>query len=661
MWGLNSNERVEISDTEALKSELWLDGSFDLKELSELLRSTVLIARQDLNTFKLELQETPEGKKFERIRDFIQKKWEILNESRQWYEGVKSSIDETNKDQLWDDVETDIYNANSNTSFDIPQEVQEMIDKNKSTKKLFGMRDKMWGVVEKFSKMWDNLRLAVWIFLWKISPSFAKSLWFENPQEVAKREREERAKKAREVAKKAREEESEILKEKLDREREALKKLWVLDRHKQLWRVYQWFYAASLWLEISWVENSYENKVWAALISQNIFRDLRYNELAPESVAVDKIYNWLDQGLINILVDNDHDIRFLKRHIWLIIKSLRWWDITYKESRFLWIVSKDGSEKIDSWREFLEDLYKTKHNWKTIAEWNPTILELLEDMWELWSWVELFRWNVDLSKMTESMSWWISGIIQWWIDKIKWYDEYKFDSIKDGLPKRLQWISEFKTISGAMIWRNPIHRNLGNNFWVDELKTSDSITNLDWENRQLVESFINEWWDQEKSLIEFSNDIYENIFKKQTLVDGTKEISKSKISLSKAYEMYLATGGETDLDKMSWFTQLKLFTVIIASFSDTSTELGKQLWKITSISSIDADMKNIHMPDKLKNLLKVIIKSVWNVAIKVWKESLNFAWWFWTENPLMAWTILLILWKAPIFSRKTSLSWIFKG
>lgn len=580
-------EKLTISSESDLRKNLWIDETIQF----EIFKSPIEATKEELDKLKQEISSLTEStKKTEIINSFLEKKQEAINQT---------------KEEIWDLLKT---GGVAWVVWWVLSSLQDTVNEDDWKEWV----EKVLSLWEKLTAWWDKITLSFQSLMWEKFPSLAKMFWIEDPSERLKQEAKEKKQKAEENAKEQEKKVAETIKP------------WYNFYTKIYFKLFKW----SNELDSDFkVDKNLEWEVARCVFEHTKFKDLKYNELNSNNAQIIlKSIKW------NLKLDKQYSDEVLLKYVNLVFKSISSWEETTKT--WTWFKS-DKTWKIERWNTFLN-----KH-FKNIKQENPSMRELFSNLNNLWDF-ELFwedNW-FDIGSLKESLKWKTQSLYDSWVTNIANLKESDFSKLKWWLSSKLQNLWDFQLISNNIL-KSSDSLTLNNNFeanWVE-----DNPKNKD----GLVSDFIG---DNEKWLIKYWNEIYENILKSWSLIDSSKNIKKEDLTLKKVYAMYLMTGWETNLEKLSTMQKLNLtFSIIVSNW--TAQDIGNWLRDI-----VEKIMNNeITIDSDVKNLLLSIWSASINMIKDAWKFMWEISWWFAQKQPVLALWILVILLKFPFFVKRHSL------
>ncbi len=583
------SEKLKISSNDELKTNLWLENHISF----EAIKNPILATREELEKLKTELWKIEtETEKTQKINQFIRDKWIISKETEE-------QLSEMIKDGSVGWFITWVTSSLEKTLNE--DDGKQWIEKILS----------LW---EKVTGWWDKMVLWFQTIMWKQFPQLAKLLWVEDPSEKLKAEAEEKNKQLQEVAKSKQQE----IQEKV--------KPW----YSLYSKIYFRFFRASSELDKDFnIDKKVESEVSRCLFENEQFQSLKYNDL-QNPTHIENLY-WVIKDNLK-LSEEQKDETNIKKYIWLVLKSISGWE----EKTQTWWFKKESTQSIQRWNLFL------KTHYKDIEKENPSMKDLFSKLTHLWDFALFWddsKW-FDLEWVKDSLKWKLQTLYTSWVTNISNLNERDFDWLKWWLHAKLQNLWDFQIISTSVL-QSSESRTLDKNF--DANGVTDSITT----GNEKVKNFV---WNEQDGLIKYWNDIFQNFFQSWNLIWSSVDVKKSDLTLKKVYSIFLITGWETDVSKLSPMQKLNLTFNLMVWYGEAEDIWG-WLWNMTK--------KLINNEIKVDNDVKNMLLSIWKAAMDVMKDSAKFLWeigWgFAKENPAMALAILVIALKFPFFTRRHSL------
>lgn len=583
------SEKLKISSNDELKTNLWLENHISF----EAIKNPILATREELEKLKTELWKIEtESEKTQKINQFIRDKWIISKETEE-------QLSEMMKDGSVGWFITWVTSSLEKTLNE--DDGKQWIEKILS----------LW---EKVTGWWDKMVLWFQTIMWKQFPQLAKLLWVEDPSEKLKAEAEEKNKQLQESAKAKQQE----IQEKV--------KPWYALYSK----IYFRFFRASSELDKDFnIDKKVESEVSRCLFENELFQSLKYNDL-QNPTHIEKLY-WVIKDNLK-LSEEQKDETNIKKYIWLVLKSISGWE----EKTQTWWFDKEKTQTIERWNLFL------KTHYKDIEKENPSMKDLFSKLTHLWDFALFWddsKW-FDLEWVKDSLKGKLQTLYTSWVTNISNLTERDFDGLKWWLHAKLQNLWDFQIISTSIL-QSSESRTLDKNF--DANGVTDSITT----GNEKVKNFV---WNEQDGLIKYWNDIFQNFFQSWYLIWSSVDVKKSDLTLKKVYSIFLITGWETDVSKLSPMQKLNLTFNLMVWYGEAEDIWG-WLWNMTK--------KLINNEIKVDNDVKNMLLSIWKAAMDVMKDSAKFLWeigWgFAKENPAMALAILVIALKFPFFTRRHSL------
>lgn len=585
------SERLRISSNDELKTNLWLEKHISF----EAIKNPILATREELEKLKTELWKIEtESEKTQKINQFIRDKWIISKETEE-------QLSEMIKDGSVGWFITWVTSSLEKTLHE--DDGKQWIEKILS----------LW---EKLTGWWDKIVLWFQTLMWNKFPQLAKMLGVEDPSEKLKAEAEAKKQKLKDET------------EEKQKEVKEIAKPWYSLYSKIYFRLFR----ASWELDEKFnIDKKVESEVARCMFENEAFQNLKYNDLKNPS-SINTIYEKI-KGNLKWLTEENKKEENIKKYISLIFKSISGWE-----------------EKIQTWRLFKTEETQTIQRWslflkthyKNIENENPSMKDLFSKLTNL-SEFALFgddnKW-FDLEWVKDSLKWKLQTLYSSWVTNIWNLTESDFEWLKWWLHSKLQNLWDFQIISTSVL-QSSESRTLDKNF--DANGVTDSITT----GNEKVKNFV---WNEQDGLIKYWNDIFQNFFQSWNLIWSSVDVKKSDLTLKKVYSIFLITGWETDVSKLSPMQKLNLTFNLMVWYGEAEDIWG-WLWNMTK--------KLMNNQVKLDSDVKNMLLSIWSATMDVMKDSAKFlwgiGWWFAKENPAMALAILVIALKFPFFTKRHSL------
>ncbi|MBW7954389.1 hypothetical protein H3C61_01110 [Candidatus Gracilibacteria bacterium] len=581
------SEKLTISSESDLRSNLGIDETISF----EVFKNPIEATKEELNKLKDEISKLTEStRKTEIINGFLKEKQETVDQT-------KTDIGNLLKTGGVAGIAGGLLNS-----------LQDTINEDDGKEGV----EKVLSLGEKLTAWWDKITLSFQSLMWEKFPSLAKMFGIEDPSERLKQEAKEKKQKAEENAKEQEKKVAETIK----------------PGYNFYTKIYFKLFKGSNELDSDFkVDKNLEGEVARCVFEHTKFKDLKYNELNSNNAQI-----ILKSIKGNLKLDKQYSDEVLLKYVNLVFKSISSGEETTKTGT--WFKS-DKTGKIERGNTFLN-----KH-FKNIKQENPSMRELFSNLNNLGDF-ELFGEDsqFDIDSLKESLKGKTQSLYDSGVTNIANLKESDFSKLKGGLSSKLQNLGDFQLISNNIL-KSSDSLTLNNNF------EANGVENNPKNKDGLVSDFIG---DNEKGLIKYGNDLYNNILKSGSLIDSSKNIKKEDLTLKKVYAMYLMTGGETNLEKLSTMQKLNLTFSIMTSHGnagDIGAGLGNMVEKIMNNEiTIDSDVKNL-------------LLSIGSASINMIKDAGKFmgeiGWGFAQKQPVLATGILVILLKFPFFVKRHSL------